>query len=81
MDFSQFPERFRAKVLSTVVRNMRAGVSIRFGELREGVLPLTVQQTDTTGRGELSRRELENLARDAFATLPYKLRFTQLRGR
>ena len=67
-------------MLSTVVRNMRAGISIRFGELREGVLPLTVQQTDTAGRTALTRRELENLARAAFATLPYTLRFTQLRS-
>lgn len=74
VDLSQFPERFRSKVLSTVVRNMRAGVAIRFGALEGETLPLTVQQTDFTSGGTLPTEELEQRARAAFSNLPYRLR-------
>lgn len=73
MDLSQFPERFRSKVLSTVVRNMRAGIAIRFGALEGETLPLTVQQTDFTAGGTLASEELEQRARAAFSSLPYQL--------
>jgi len=48
MDISQFPERFRAKVLSSIVRNSRLGIAIRFGKLEGEVLPLSVQQEPTS---------------------------------
>ena len=76
MDFSQFPERLRGRVLSTVVRNMRAGIAIRFGTLRAGVLPLTVQQVDTSQLPELPKDVLEDRARAEFSSLPYELKFT-----
>ena len=72
MNLSQFPERLRARVLSSIVRHHREGIFIRFGELEGSVLPLSVQQkmTDTV----LPPAELEQRARAAFANLPYDLR-------
>lgn len=72
MNLSQFPERFRASVLSSIVRNNRQGIFIRFGELEGSVLPLSVQQT--ASEGSLPPAELEQVARAAFSNLPYDLR-------
>jgi|AntRauTorckE5430_2_1112549.scaffolds.fasta_scaffold02696_2 hypothetical protein len=73
MDFSQFPERFRARLLSSIVRNGRRGIAIRFGKLEGKVLPLLVSQT-VAEQQELPPAELEQVARSAFANLPYDLR-------
>lgn len=72
MDLSQFPERFRAHVLSGIVRNSRQGIAIRFGKLEGEVLPLSVRQ-ECVARGTLLPQELEQLARKSFANLPYDL--------
>lgn len=73
MNLSQFPERLRSRVLSTVVRNLRAGYSIRLGKLKGEVLPLTIQQLEAKEDARLSRQELEQHARAAFEALPYRL--------
>ena len=72
MDLSQFPERFRARVLAGVVRNSRLGIAMRFGELQGQTLPLHVKQ-EATAPAVLPPSELEQLARSTFATLPYEL--------
>lgn len=73
MDLSQFPERFRAHVLSGIVRNSRKGIAIRFGELEGSILPLSVRQ-EALQPEILPPHELERMARLAFARLPYDLR-------
>lgn len=73
MDLSQFPERFRARVLSSIVRNGRMGIAIRFGKLEGEVLPLSVSQVPAEQQ-LLPPAELEQAARSAFANLPYDLR-------
>jgi hypothetical protein len=76
MDISQFPERFRAKVLSSIVRNSRLGIAIRFGKLEGEVLPLSVQQEPTSPE-RMPPCQLEEVARLAFLAfngLPYDLR-------
>lgn len=73
MDISQFPERFRARVLSGIVRNSRLGIAIRFGELEGEVLPLSVRQ-EPTSRKRMLPSQLEEVARTAFSGLPYDLR-------
>jgi len=72
MNISQFPERFRARVLSSIVRHNREGIFIRFGKLEGDTLPLSVQQQ--TSEQILPPAELEQRARAAFANLPYNLR-------
>ncbi len=73
MDLSQFPERFRARVLSGIVRNSRLGIAIRFGKLEGEVLPLSVHQ-EPTSHERLPASHLEEAARSAFNGLPYDLR-------
>lgn len=73
MDISQFPERFRAKVLSGIVRNRRLGIAIRFGKLEGQVLPLSVRQENATPE-PMQPAQLEEVARTAFNELPYDLR-------
>jgi len=73
MDLSQFPERFRAHVLSCIVRNSRKGIAIRFGKLEGQVLPLSICQ-ESLQVEILPPHELENVARMAFSRLPYDLR-------
>ncbi len=73
MDFSQFPERVRAHVLSGIVRNSRRGIAIRFGKIQDGVLPLSIRQEKVSSPA-LAPGELELLARRTFANLPYDLR-------
>ncbi len=73
MNISQFPERFRARVLSGIVRNSRLGIAIRFGELEGKVLPLSVRQEPTASE-RLPAAHLEKAARSAFNDLPYDLR-------
>jgi hypothetical protein len=72
MDLSQFPERFRARVLSGIVRSSRLGIAIRFGKLEGEILPLSVSQASTIP--PVSPDQLEEVARTAFAALPYDLR-------
>lgn len=72
MDLSQFPEHFRALVLSGIVRNSRRGIAIRFGKLEGQVLPLLVRQ-ECLKQGELLPHELEQVARTTFSNLPYDL--------
>lgn len=72
MNLSQFPERYRAQVLSGIVRNHRAGIAVRFGDLEGRVLPLTVRRDKPTAAA-LPPTELEQLARSAFGDLPYEL--------
>ncbi len=72
MDLSQFPERVRAHVLSGIIRNSRRGIAIRFGKLKDGVLPLSIRQ-EAVATPALAPVELENLARTTFASLPYDL--------
>ncbi|TXF91267.1 hypothetical protein FUA23_03320 [Neolewinella aurantiaca] len=72
MDLSQFPERFRAKVLSNIVRNSRLGIAIRFGKLKGQVLPLSIHQ-EVPSPNPLHPSQLEALARTAFHELPYEL--------
>ena len=73
MDLSQFPERVRAHVLSGIVRNSRKGIAIRFGEIKDGILPLSIRQ-EPVSSPVLAPGELETLARTTFANLPYDLR-------
>jgi hypothetical protein len=73
MDLSQFPERFRAHVLSCIVRNNRKGIAIRFGKLEGQVLPLSIRQESRQPEA-IPPHELENVARMAFSRLPYDLR-------
>jgi len=73
MDLSQFPERFRARVLSSIVRHGRMGIAIRFGRLEGETLPLLISR-QPTAREDMSPAELEAVAREAFSTLPYHLR-------
>ena len=73
MNLSQFPERFRARVLASVVRHGRQGIAIRFGELDGQTLPLVVSQ-EPTRTPALPAADLESLARTTFASLPYELR-------
>jgi len=73
MDLSQFPERFRARVLSGIVRNSRLGIAIRFGKLEGEVLPLSVRQ-EATAPDRMQPSQLEEVARSAFNGLPYDLR-------
>ncbi|MFK8163602.1 MAG: hypothetical protein AB8H12_14225 [Lewinella sp.] len=73
MDLSQFPEHFRAHVLSCIIRNNRKGIAIRFGKLEGQVLPLSVRQEPLQPEA-LPPHELENVARLAFSHLPYDLR-------
>lgn len=72
MNLSQFPERFRARVLSGIVRSRQIGVAIRFGKLEGETLPLSVSQE--TSISPVSQADLEQVARTAFAALPYDLR-------
>ncbi|OAV45034.1 hypothetical protein [Lewinella sp. 4G2] len=74
MDLNQFPERLRSRVLSSVVRNLRAGISVRLGKLEGETLPLTVQQVANNQVTILQPAELEARARAEFSTLPYQLR-------
>lgn len=73
MNLSQFPERLRARVLSSIVRYGRAGIAFRVGELEGEVLPLTVAQVPSSPGPPLPPQELERQARVAFGTLPYTL--------
>jgi hypothetical protein len=73
MDLSQFPERFRAKVLSSIVRNNRLGIAIRFGKLEGEVLPLSVRQ-EPSSMERMPSSKLEEVARLAFNGMPYDLR-------
>jgi hypothetical protein len=73
MNLTQFPERFRARVLSGIVRNSRLGIAIRFGELEGEVLPLSVEQACKTSE-RLPAAKLKEVARSAFDGLPYDLR-------
>jgi len=77
MDLSQFPERFRARVLSGIVRSSRVGIAIRFGELDGEILPLSVSKVPTFSSA-VAPAELEEVARSAFSALPYDLRIQVL---
>ncbi len=72
MNLNQFPERFRARVLSGIVRSSRVGIAIRFGKLEGETLPLSVSQAASDS--PVAPAELEEVARTAFAALPYDLR-------
>lgn len=72
MDLSQFPERFRARVLSGIVRSRRVGIAIRFGKLDGATLPLSVSQE--AAFTPVAPAEMEEVARSAFSALPYDLR-------
>ena len=73
MDLSQFPERLRSRVLSSVVRNMRAGIAVRLGRLEGETLPLTINQIASRSTPSMLPAELEARARAEFASLPYQL--------
>jgi len=74
MDISQFPEHFRAHVLSGIVRSSRAGISIRFGKLEGKVLPVMIKQVLDGSQTQLLPEELEYRARTTFSKLPYEFR-------
>lgn len=74
MDIAHIPERYRARVLSSIVRNGRAGIHIRFGKARGGVLPISISRCQNC-KLCLSAGELEKQVREEFSGLPYELRF------
>ena len=73
MDIGHIPEQWRARLLSSIVRNGRKGIIVRFEAPERNILPITVTQS-MRNTMYLAPAELEHQIREELRGLPFELR-------